>query len=189
MNEIVQPGAGLIFMKVGTHAREPLAEIIARKRREIEDAGFSFWGYGGGTCHPLTMVQPFAQAFVKHGGVIYLCMQPMNSQHFALPTRAREYSTDGSEWQTIPAAVNVKGSRYALVLGELRQEEFDLPLAQTRVAIGNSQGRAGDRYITGHVDKACLEVVPDTEADQGGPVAKIGLVAKLVEPYAVLVRS
>ncbi len=188
MNDIVQPGAGLIFMKVGTHAGEPLTEIIARKRREIEEAGFSFWGYGGSTCHPLTMVQPFAQDFVKRGGVIYLCMQPMNSQHFAVG-RAHQYSTDGAEWQAIPAAVNVKGSRYALVLGELRQEEFDLPLAQTRVAIGNSQGRAGDRYITGHVDKACLEVVADPAVHNGAAVAKIGLVAKLVEPYAVLVRS
>jgi hypothetical protein len=188
VTEIVHPGAGLIFMKVGTHAREPLSDIIARKRQEIAEAGFSFWGYGGGTCHPLTMVQPFAQDFVKRGGVIYLCMQSMNSQHFALPTRAREYSIDGAQWQPIPGPVNVKGSRYALALGDLREEEFDLPLANTRVAIGNSQGRAGDRYITGHVDKACLEVVP-AEAPAGGGSVKISLVARLVEPYAVLVRS
>ncbi len=175
-------------MKVGTHAREPLPDIIARKRKEIEEAGFSFWGYGGGTCHPLTMVQPFAQDFVKRDGVIYLCMQSMNSQHFALPARAREYSVDGTQWQLIPEPVNVKGSRYALALGELREEEFDLPLGNTRVAIGNSQGRAGDQYIAGHVDKACLEVGP-AGTDAGGRSVKISLVARLVEPYAVLVRS
>ena len=35
MTEIIHPGAGLIFMKVGTHAQESLEEIIDRKRKEI----------------------------------------------------------------------------------------------------------------------------------------------------------
>lgn len=175
-------------MKVGTHANESLSDIIARKRREIEEAGFCLWGYGGGTCHPLVTVQPFARDFVKRGGVIYLCMQPMDSQHFAVG-QAREYSTDGVEWRPIPPGINVKGSRYAVALGELREEEFELPLARTRVAIGNSQGRRGDKYIGGRVDKACLEVVTEDAAGGTGPSAKIRFVARLVEPYAVLVKS
>jgi hypothetical protein len=36
MTTIVKPGAGLLFMKVGTHAQESLEDIIARKTREIE---------------------------------------------------------------------------------------------------------------------------------------------------------
>ena len=47
-------------MKVGTHASEELSDIIGRKRAEIEAEGMAFWGYGGGTCHPSTMVRPFA---------------------------------------------------------------------------------------------------------------------------------
>jgi len=31
VTDIIHPGAGVVFMKVGTHAREPLPEIIARK--------------------------------------------------------------------------------------------------------------------------------------------------------------
>ena len=38
MSEIIHPGAGLLYMKVGTHAREGLEEIIARKRKEIDDS-------------------------------------------------------------------------------------------------------------------------------------------------------
>ncbi|MDE3113170.1 MAG: hypothetical protein KGK34_09540 [Chloroflexota bacterium] len=184
----LRPGSGLIFMKVGTHAREPLPDIIARKRREIEEAGRSFWGYGGATCHPLTTVQPFARDFVKRDGVIYLCMQPMDSHHFALPARAREYSADGVKWQTIPDKINVRGSRYALIVDDLRQEEFELPLERTRVAVGNSVGRPGSEYITGRVDKACLEFVEGAASDETRST-HIGLVARLVEPYAVLVRS
>ena len=83
MSGIIKPGQGLLYMKVGTHARESLEDIIARKTKEIEDAGLAFWGYGGNTCHPQTMVQPFARKFERQGGVIYLCMQPMESKHFA----------------------------------------------------------------------------------------------------------
>lgn len=190
MTEILRPGSGFIFMKVGTHAQEELTDIIARKRREIDDAGYGLWGYGGNTCHPLKSVQPFARDFVRRDGVIYLCMQPMTSKHFAIPDRANESSADGVTWEPIPTGINVRGSRYALAIGDLREEEFQLPLARTRVAIGNSMGRRGDRYIAGRVDKGCLEVVDEPEDAEEVELSTvgIGLVARLVEPYAVLLR-
>lgn len=187
MSEILKPGAGLIFMKVGTHAGEGLSDILKRKRREIEDSGFALWGYGGNTCHPLSMVQPFAQDMEQRGGVIHLVMEPMVSRHFAVPERAEEFSRDGVHWEAVPAKINVRGSRYALAIDDLREEEFQLPLAHTQVAIGNSLGRRGDRYIVGRVDKACLEVV-DAVEDEDERVVDIGLVARLIDPYAVLVR-
>lgn len=195
MTELLKPGSGFIFMKVGTHAQEELADIIVRKRKEIADAGYSLWGYGGNTCHPLR-VQPFARDFVRRDGAIYLCMEPMRSHHVAPPVRAQQSSVDGVHWEPIPPEINVLGSRYALAIGDLRADEFELPLEQTRVAVGTSSGRRGDRYVSGRVDKACLEVVspldapaPTEEAEAEGRVRKIGLVAELVEPYAVLLRS
>ncbi len=189
MADILRPGTGLIFMKVGTHAGEPLSQIIERKRKEIEDAGYALWGYGGNTCHPLTMVQPFARDFEQRNGVIYLCMQPMESSHFAVTQRAEIFSSDGVHWEEIPPPINVLGSRYALAINEMQDDEFELPLARTQVAIGNSMGRRGDRYIKGRVDKACLEVIDDSVAhnDEAEPV-HIGLTARLADPYAVLVR-
>lgn len=187
MTDILEPGAGLIFMKVGTHAGEPLSDILKRKRQEIEDAGFGLWGYGGNTCHPLTMVQPFADDVERRGGVIHLVMQPMESRHFAVPERAEEFSRDGLKWDLIPEAINVRGSRYALAIKDLREEKFELPLARTRVSIGNQLGRRGDLYIHGRVDKACLDVVDDVVADEPEPV-EVAVVAELVEPYAVFVR-
>lgn len=189
MTEIARPGDGIVFMKVGTHAREPLSEIIARKRKEIDDAGYAFWGYGGNTCHPLTSVQPFARDFARREGVIYLVMEPMESKHFAIPERAAEFSIDGVTWQEVPAAINVRGSRYALAIDSLDEEDFDLSLGETRVAVGNSLGRRGDRYIRGRVDKACLEVVDDPAGADETPPVHIGLVARLIEPYAVLLKS
>lgn len=191
MTVIIRPGAGILFMKVGTHAQESLADIIARKTEEIRKTGFGMWGYGGNTCHPTTMVQPFAEEVHKRGQPIFLCMHAMESKHDAEPLRAREYSEDGVTWKRVPSTINVRGSRYALLIKDLRQEEHILPLHQTRVAVGNSTGRAGNRYIQGRVDKACLEVTDEAELtnDNAPTVTKIDLVAELVEPYAVFLRD
>lgn|SRR5215213_1510265 len=188
MADIIKPGTGLVYMKVGTHARETLADIIKRKTQEIEETGHGFWGYGGSTCHPLRMVQPFAREHQRRDGVIYLCMEPMESRHFAEPVRAEEYSADGVSWVEVPPSINVLGSRYALVIQNLREEEFELPLERTTVALGNSMGARGSRYVSGRVDKACLEVADDAPSMTAKSV-RIGLVADIVEPYAVLLRN
>jgi hypothetical protein len=85
-------------------------------------------------------------------------------------------------------AINVRGSRYALVIEDLEPQDFKLDLAKTRVAIGNSEGRSGDAYVKGRVDKACLEV---TSAPVGkeSKLISIGLVARLREPYALYIRN
>lgn len=190
MTSIIKPGARILYMKVGTHADEPLESIFKRKRQEIIDAGFSLWGYGGNTCHPLTMVQPFARSYEENGGTIYLCMHPMNSNHFAVSAPAEEFSVDGINWQVVPNGINVTGSRYALAIKNLRSEQFRLPLAQTRVAVGISTGVVGAKYISGRVDKACLEIMDVPARESSTEVSEeIGLVAELVKPYAVFVRN
>lgn len=178
-------GDPILFMKVGTHANEPLEEIIERKQQEICDAGFAMWGYGGNTCHPRTMVRPFAAAH-GHGKPIRLVMEPMESKHFAEQVRADEYSPDGIQWREVPHGINVLGSRHALCIGNLRQVDLELDLAETTVAVGNSQGRSGRDYVQGRVDKACLEVVGPSEDSRA---VKIGLVADLVAPFAVFLRN
>tara|TARA_R110002020_G_scaffold83397_1_gene206603 strand:- start:19892 stop:20476 length:585 start_codon:yes stop_codon:yes gene_type:complete len=192
MNDILRPGAGILFMKVGTHASEPLDEIIARKRKEIDEAGFALWGYGGNTCHPTTMVQPFAEEHARAGSPIVLCMEPMQSNHFAEQIRANEYSTDGILWHTIHPAVNAVGSRYALFIKDLQEVDLELPLSRTEVAVGRSAGRLGNQYVRGRVDKACLNlreqnvVVNAIEQEKS---VKIGLAAILCDPYAAFLRS
>ena len=109
MSIVLRPGLGVLYMKVGTHAAEPLDEIIKRKTKEIEEAGFAMWGYGGNSCHPRTMVQPFARTFEQHGDRIYLCMQEMNSNNFAAQVRADEWSANGFGWHEIPPQINVLG--------------------------------------------------------------------------------
>lgn len=187
MSELLKPGQGFLYMKVGTHAQESLEDIIKRKAKEINDAGYAMWGYGGNTCHPRTMVQPFTHECAASGETIYLCMEEMNSMHFAEQLRADEYSVDGKDWAAIDPHVNVLGSRYALVIKSLEPAEFDLPLSRSSVAIGNSLGAAGHQYIRGRVDKACFRLT-EASAEQTPP-RRINLVAELAEPYAVFLRN
>jgi len=193
MTDIISPGAGVLFMKVGTHAQESLEDIIARKTAEIDKVGYSLWGYGGNTCHPSTMVQPFAEKFDAAGKPIHLVMEEMDSNHFAEPLCAAELSSDNKNWDTIPNDIEVRGSRFALVIKGLRTVDESLPLLQTKVAIGPTTGRVGSRYIKGRVDKACLEITdaPElaNEEDGADPNRPINLVADLISPYAVFLRN
>ncbi|OBF29725.1 hypothetical protein A5727_23600 [Mycobacterium sp. ACS4331] len=176
-------------MKIGTHAQEDLTEIIERKRKEIEDTGLAMWGYGGNTCHPATMVQPFARARAAAGGRIVLAMEPMDSKHFAEQIRAEYSSPDGINWTRIPEGINVLGSRYALCVDSLEEAEDQIDLGMTRVAVGNSRGKRGSKYVRGRVDKACLEITPDIDSPDDHLVKTIGFVAQLTEPYAVFLKS
>jgi len=178
-------------MKVGLHAQETIEDIIERKRDEYKSAGSIFWGYGGFTCHPLTMVQPFARQTEKRGEEVLIIMQKMDSKHRAPPEIAKEYSDDGVNWQPIPEGIQVRGSRYALVLDELRVEEFSVDLGELEVGVGPNRGRRADKYLLGQVDKGCFiysdRQVP--EAPEGKIIKSIGLVARVKSPYAVFVRN
>jgi hypothetical protein len=183
--------AGLIFMKVGVHAQEDIEQIIVRKQKEYEQAGSIFWGYGGNTCHPLGMVQPFAREIEARGEEVLIVMQKMDSKHSAPPEVAKEYSDDGVNWKPVPRGIEVRGSRFALVLDELRVEEFSVDLGELEVGIGPSRGKRADRYLVGQSDKGCF-VFSEREvpmAPEERIIKPIGLVARVKPPFAVFVRN
>ena len=183
----LHPGDPVLFMKVGMHAQEDLSSIISRKQKEIADAGYAMWGYGGNTCYP-NAVRTFAEAATASGRVVRLCMERINSNHAREQIRAAQFSVDDSSWHDIPSAIDVLGSRFALCIDQLEQLDFEeeLPLDATEVAVGRSKGRVGSEYIRGRVDKACLTVVGD--ASEPKQIKKISLVANVIEPYAVFLR-
>lgn len=185
MTDSIEVGDAIVYMKVGMHAQESLDDILTRKQQEIDRVGFAMWGYGGPTCHPVRAVQPFAEQRAAAGQVIRLVMEPVNSRHAREPERANEYSLDNELWRPMPDDINVLGSRFALCITNLRETDEELPLDATAVAVGQSAGKEGSKYIQGHVDKACLHVVPRVG---DGRVARIKLEADLIDPWAVFVR-
>lgn len=187
---IIQPGTGLLFMKVGVHAKEDLDSILKRKRDEIERGGFAMWGYGGNTCHPLTMVRPFVESYQKPGSPILLVMEEIESKHFAEQIAADEYSVNGQDWISIDTTIHrVLGSRYALFINNLREVDDKLLLSHSKVAVGPKEGRGGDAYIQGRVDKACLITQPTHTEVAEDVYRPIKLVADIIAPYAALLRN
>jgi hypothetical protein len=52
------------------------------------------------------------------------------------PLRAHEYSVDGLKWKEIPDSIDVLGSRYALVIKNLREEDRRRGFSPDGSAIG-----------------------------------------------------
>ncbi len=188
---MIKPPEKFLFMKVGSHAGETWEQILERKRREYDQTGRIFWGYGGNTCHPLNMVQPFARLAVKEHGRILLVMEPIDSRAEPDIVPAKEYSQDGVNWNLIPQGIQVIGSRYALVLDEIKPGDLEITLTEFEVALGPSTGKAAEAYLQGHIDKGCFTKSAQSraEAAQKRVVRKIGYTAQLKEPFAVLLRG
>ena len=179
-----------VFMRVGNHAGEGFESILERKRQEFEDAGKIFWGYGGTTLHPIRHVQPFAKLRVQQRGSISIIMEQINSKADPDILPAREFSADGVHWEKVPDGICVTGSRYAIVLDEIKPGELDLDLAKFQVGIGPSRGRNAADYVKGRVDKGCFVAADPTDegTDTTGRVVTVQFQARLLEPYAVMLR-
>jgi len=188
MSLIIKPNTGLLFMKVGLHAGESFEDILERKKQEYDDAGMIFWGYGGSTCHPTRHVQPFAKMMVEEHGDIYIVMEEIDSHHDPTVILAKEYSEDGVNWKPIPKGIEVRGSRYAVVLEELEEGDLDLDLSHYKVAAGPSTGRIASEYIGGRVDKACITMAAEQSSGVEPKIKKIHHHAKIKQPFAVFTR-
>jgi hypothetical protein len=179
-----------VFMKVGNHAGETFEQIMERKNEEYRRTGRILWGYGGSACHPTRQVQPFAKEIVEAGGTVYVLMQEIDSRANPALLPATQYSEDGINWVDMPEGNRVTGSRYALVLDEIKPADFEIDTRNYVVGAGPSLGANAAEYMRGHIDKACLLAPDKPVASTSAPkVKRIKLAARLIKPYAVLVRN
>ena len=121
--------------------------------------------------------------------LLYIVMEEINSHHPPTKIMAEEYSADGIHWQQIPAGIEVRSSRYAVVLDELQDGDLDINLSEYNVAVGPSMGKFADDYITRRVDKACITKRQEYSVDRIPQIRNIRHMAKIVEPYAVFLRN
>lgn len=177
-----------IFMKVGDHAGEPWEKILERKQKEFERTGSIFWGYGGTACHPVQQVRPFALQQQKKNGSIYLMMNFVKSNFGSETLRAKEYSINGVDWQKIPDGVNVTGSRYAIILEEIKPSDLELDMNQFAVGIGPSREKNAADYLKGRTDKACLVHADNPIVGVEPLIRKVDFMAQIQAPFAAMLR-
>lgn len=176
----------IIYMKYGVHAGETVESIARRKQDEIAKVGYTFWGYGGNICHPLTQVQPFAENVYKRGEKLYLVMSKTESELNNAPYKSHHFSIDKKDWSPIDEKINVLGSKFALCIKDLRVCNFDLSLDAYSVGIGNKYGTILSDYIRYRVDKACA-VKTDSHTTNHNTV-NIKLCAEVIYPFAVFTK-
>jgi len=177
----------VLIMKVGYHVAEDLAQIIRRKRKEQNDAGLIFWGYGGTLCHPIKVVVPFAKQAEASRLSVMVLMPVTRSKFVSRGDVAAEYSLDGVHWRDVPRGIKVTGSRYALVLRNLKEFGSDIDLSKYRVPLGPKSGVSLDGYLRSRVDKA-VGLLSPRRGNSEERVVHVMYAADLVKPYAVLLR-
>lgn len=178
-------------MKVGGHPAESWEQILERKRREYTKAGMIFWGYGGGACHPINQIQPFARLALKEMDKVVLVMEYIKSDADPDIVPATEYSKDGVVWEPIPEGIKVTGSRYAMVLDEIQPGDLDVWLNRYEVAVGPSTGKPAEAYLQGRTDKACFvkSAAERVVAEASEKLQRrVTFYARLKDPYAVVLR-
>jgi len=81
------------------------------------------------------------------------------------------------------------GSRNALVVDKIEPASIDIDLDKYVVGIGHNRGKNASEYLQGRIDKGCLTTVSTSSSSLVPPLKKtIKFSAKLLEPYAVLLR-
>jgi len=173
----------VLLMKIGFHAQEELLDILDRKKEEEKQHGYIFWGYGGSLCHPLKVIKPFAEEVGDPIKVLFI-LTP--SKYFGTTDNAMEYSIDGKTWMAVPKKMKITSSRYALVLKDLKTENFLLNTKRYKIPVGKSAGKSLCDYFRGRVDKAVGLLVNNEDA--GAEKVRLRYSAKLISPYSVFLR-
>lgn len=187
---MAKPKNNFVFMKVGKHSGEEFESILDRKASELKKTGSIWWGYGGPTLHPIKAVQPFADQVAESGQDLILYMQIIESGHEDTGAVAVEYSDDGLTWSRVPKGIEVRGSRYALIIDEITAGTLDDPIDMRdyRVGTGPSEGRVAAEYLVGRVDKGCFSRAPRPNVPIVERELRVDFQAQIKKPYAVLLR-
>lgn len=102
----------LIISVIGSHAYESEADIIARKMKEIFDAGNSFWLINSFKSKT-EGIQDFCKNASSENREVYCIFVGASQRGGAEPTKtnsiASQYSSDNINWLDIPKGIRVTG--------------------------------------------------------------------------------
>jgi hypothetical protein len=115
-----------------------LSEVIGNRPRPLREFDQIFIKADDIVQQAIRSVRPSVSAHAEAGRTVNLVMQKMTSRQFAEPDLAEEYSEDGVNWRPVPRGVEVRGSRYAMVLGTLKDEDVFLNLNALQVWDGHT---------------------------------------------------
>jgi hypothetical protein len=175
-----------VFMKVGSHGDESFDEILERKSREQSSAKFMLWGYSGMLLNPIHLSR-YLKTVWDDGYHPLLLMQETKSPFKNNPVRSTHFSINKIDWLPLPSNVWTCGCDKAIVCRNLSRVDFEINLADYRVAIGPSNGKSLSDYLRFRTDKACAR--HDAEQNGEATMAPIAWVAEILPPFAIYLSN
>ena len=121
-----------ILSLAGEHAKESFNQIIQRKKKDIENVGYTFWLENSYKTAP-DKVQTFYGIANKEGIELNCLLYLGDTQDTTHNTKAKEYSVNKRSWIKInsklsPITGKMSENTHALVFDKLDSENMDLNL-------------------------------------------------------------
>ena len=184
----------VIISIIGPAAGETVAEILERKKGEIERTGRSFWLYRSYRARPSGIQDLCKESLSKKNSPICIFIKPA-TENGAQPTRgrniAKEFSKDGNSWEKIPKGVLVTGlvpNASAMIFDKLDDVERGVFLNLWDYSQFLSPGRAV-RIIRGASTIRCIRKSSRNDPDRmGSNIREVVAIGRLVKPFSVWLR-
>lgn len=178
----------IIVMKVGPHSGMSLEEIIESKQEEEVIHGFHYWGYSGVLCQP----KP-TQEFCKWAKLVYneypqIILIETKSKYKSNIGFIQQYSTNGDEYYSFRAPVQLQGAQYSFVAKNLHEVK-DFRLSDYVVVGGKNDGLPLNEHLRFRVNKSFGKIRTSKDVNIQETDKLRVLTATLVPPFAVWLKE
>ncbi len=182
----------VLFSVVGSHAGESQAEIFDRKKREIINAGKSFWLIKSFKAKTRD-IQNLCRIASKDGEDIFCIFIEASQKFGAQPTKtssvASQFSSDNVHWLDIPNRIRITGKidkmATALVLDSLKIDDEE----KIKIDLWNYSDFLNDlepiRFMQGASTICAIEKHNEGMKSRCRKIIALG---KLVKPFAVWLK-
>lgn len=178
----------IIVMKVGPHSNMSLSDIIISKKKEEKIHGFHYWGYSGVFCQP-SPTQQFCQwaelTYKEHPKIVLIETKSAYKSNIGF---IHQYSTNGSEYQSFKAPVQLQGAQFSFVAKNL-YEIKDFKLSDYIVVGGKNDGLPLNEHLRFRVNKSFAKLRTETDDQFECTRESRALVATLVSPFAIWLKE
>lgn len=175
-------------MKVGPHSNMSLKEIIKSKQEEELLHQVHYWGYSGVFCQPKPTKEFCKKCVRDKGEAPLLVLLETKSPYKSSIGTIKNYSSNGFDYCEFKSPVQLQGAEFSFVAKNLRVVE-NFPLNMYSVVGGKNNGKQLLEHLRFRVNKSFATLNKDNPKSIKSMQAATVLVADLVDPFAIWLKS
>ena len=178
----------IIIMKVGPHSNMSLSEIVKSKQDEELLHGVHYWGYSGVFCQPKP-TKEFCKKCVQNVKITpSLVLLETKSTYESSIGVIKNYSSNGSDYCEFKKPVQLQGAEFSFVARNLRVAK-NFPLNAYDVVTGKNDGKPLLEHLRFRINKSFATLRADKSVRETPAQTATVLIADLVEPFAIWLKS